>query len=93
MICIAQLLEIEVAITLCFHLFNTQHYKQRAVQEVSLQSIQSLRKIQEISQHSYRDAASYYRESTPCVVSKKNWNTKEDKGKSMMRALHVLWLV
>ena len=25
------------------------------------------------------------------VVSKKKWDTKEDKDKSMMRALYVLW--
>jgi len=26
------------------------------------------------------------------IVSEKNWNTKEDKGKSMMHALYALWL-
>jgi len=34
--------------------------------------------------HSLRKAVLCYCKSTPCVVSKKNWNTKEDKGKSMM---------
>ena len=29
----------------------------------------------------------------PCIVSEKNWNTKEDKDKFMMRVLYVLWLV
>ena len=32
-----------------------------------------------------------YRELTPCVVREKYWNTKEDKGKSMMCVLYVLW--
>ena len=32
-------------------------------------------------------------ESTPSIVSEENWDTKEDKGKSMMCALCVLWLV
>ena len=32
----------------------------------------------------------HYRELTPWAVSKKKWDTKEDKGKSMMRALYVL---
>ena len=31
--------------------------------------------------------------STPFPVSKDEWNTKEDTGKSMKNALHVLWLV
>jgi len=25
-----------------------------------------------------------YHESTPCIVSKKNWNTKKEKGRFMM---------
>ena len=29
-------------------------------------------------QHSHREATSHYHKSTPCVVSKKSWNTKED---------------
>jgi len=29
---------------------------------------------------------------TPSVISEKNWNKKEDKGKSMMHALYVLRL-
>ena len=33
-----------------------------------------------------------YRKLKPCIVSEKNWNTKEDKGKSMIRALYVLQL-
>ena len=28
---------------------------------------------------------------TPVVVSKDEWNTKEDTGKSMKNALYVLW--
>ena len=34
-----------------------------------------------------------YQKATPCIVSKKNLNTKEEKGKSMIRALHILWWV
>ena len=36
---------------------------------------------------------SSYHESTPWVVSKVKWYTKEDKGKSMMGALYVLQYV
>ena len=32
-----------------------------------------------------------YHESTPWDVSKKKWDTKEDKSKSMMCTMHVLW--
>ena len=39
-----------------------------------------------------REAISLYRKSTPCVVSEKNWNTKEDKGRSMIHTLYILWL-
>ena len=31
-----------------------------------------------------------YCESTPWAVSKKEWDTKEDKGKSMMLPVYVL---
>ena len=31
-----------------------------------------------------------YHKSTPCAVSKKKWDTKEDKGKSMMCTLYIL---
>ena len=34
-----------------------------------------------------------HRKLTPYFVSKKNWNTKENKGQSMMCVLHVLWLM
>ena len=48
-------------------------------------------KIQVISianeQHSHREC---YSQLTPCVVSEKNWITKEDKGKSMMCILFIL---
>ena len=37
------------------------------------------------SQHSHRETASCYHTLIPCVViERKFWNTKEDKGKSMM---------
>jgi len=42
--------------------------------------------------HCLREAISHYLKSTPSVVSKKDWNTKEDKSKSMMHALYVLQL-
>ena len=42
--------------------------------------------------HCLREAILCYHKSTPGVVSKKNWNTKDNKGKSMMHALYVLWL-
>ena len=42
--------------------------------------------------NSHREATSSYCKLTPCIVSEKNWNTKEDKGKPMMRALYVLRL-
>ena len=45
------------------------------------------------SQHSHRETASCYHELIPCIVSEKNWNTKEDKGKSMKCVLYVLRLV
>ena len=43
-------------------------------------------------QHSHRETASCYHELIPCIVSEKNWNTKEDKGKSMTCVLYVLQL-
>ena len=42
--------------------------------------------------HCLREAISCYCELKPSVVSEKNWNTKEDKGKSMMHAMYILWL-
>jgi len=27
--------------------------------------------------------------SVPCIIGKKNWNTKEDNGKSLINLLHV----
>ena len=43
--------------------------------------------------HCLMEAISRYRESTSTVVSKKNWNTKDDKGESMMHALYILQLI
>ena len=34
----------------------------------------------------------HYHQLTPSVVSEKNWDTKEDQGKSSMRVLYVLQL-
>ena len=36
-------------------------------------------------------AITCYHQSTPFVVSKDEWDTKEDTGKSMKNALYVLW--
>ena len=33
-----------------------------------------------------------HHESMPCIVSEKNWNTKEHKGQSMIHVLYVLQL-
>ena len=38
-------------------------------------------------QHSHRQTVSHYHESTPCIACEKNWDTKEDKDKSMMCVL------
>ena len=44
--------------------------------------------IQVRYQNNHQKAASRYRESTPCWhCQRKNWDTKEDKGKSMMRVV------
>ena len=82
---------------LCFQLCSivTQHYKQRTVQEVfAINSVamQNIAGNKHNGQHSHREATSRYCKSTSCVVSEKNWNTKDDKGKSMVRALYVLQL-
>jgi len=39
-----------------------------------------------------REAILWYCISTPCIVSKKEWNTKEEKGKPMMHAFYALLL-
>ena len=44
------------------------------------------------SQHSHREAILYYHKLTPSIVNEKNWNTKEDKSKTMMHVLYVLRL-
>ena len=43
------------------------------------------------SQHSNRKAVSRYHQSTPCFVSEKNWNTREDKGKRVL--YDCSWLI
>ena len=69
----------------------TKRHKRRTVLESCLQSIQSPRKIRTILTNVlWGSHALRYHESTPWAVSKKKWDTKEDKGKSMMRALYVL---
>ena len=42
--------------------------------------------------NSHREAIPCYHELTPCIVSEQNWDTKEDKGKSVMHLLYVLQL-
>jgi len=39
------------------------------------------------------EAISRYCKLTPCIVCEKNWNTKEDKGKSMIHVFYILQLV
>jgi len=65
-------------ITQCY---NKEQYKKLECRKYGAESI-----------HSLREAISCYRESTPSFVSEKNWNIKEDKGKSMIHALYMLWL-
>ena len=65
-----------------------QCYKQRTVLEVPLQYPH---KIRVISVYKHGNHTSRYHESTPWTVSKKKWDTKVDKGKSMMHTLYVLW--
>ena len=39
--------------------------------------------------HSHREAILCYHKLTPCVVSKKNWDKKEDKGKCVLQVLFL----
>ena len=41
--------------------------------------------------HCLKETKSHYHKSIPSIVREKNWNIKDDKGKSMMLALYVLW--
>ena len=63
------------------------------VREVSLQSIQSLWKIWAISIIVGTATGKPHHASIPCIASKKNWNTMEDKGKTVMRVLYMLRLM
>ena len=47
-------------------------------------------KIRVESMHYLREAISHNHKWTPSVVIKKDWNTKEDRDKSMMHALYIL---
>ena len=76
----------------CVHIFLLRHLTKRIVQEASLQSIQLLRKIPTIRIIANTATGKPHCASTPCVVSEKHWNTREDKGKSMMCVLYVLRL-
>ena len=83
-----------VAITFRFHLFQsvTQRYKRRKVQEASLQSIQSLWKIQARYQHNHREATSPYHELTPYRnCQRKNWTTKVRQVYDACIVQYVLW--
>ena len=59
-----------------------------AINQVAMESTDNKHNIQ----HIHKEATSCYHESTPCVVSEKDWNTKENKDKSMMHVLYVLQL-
>ena len=66
----------------------TQCYKQRTVPEIPLQS------TTENIDNSCLQMESHilcFCESTPWAVSRKKRDTNEDKAKSMMHALYVLW--
>ena len=69
-----------------YALLITHHYKQK---KILWNESRSLSKIWDKNQW---EATSCYHRSTPCIVSEKNWNTKEDKCKSMISALHILQL-
>ena len=43
--------------------------------------------------YSHREVISHYYKSTPCIVNEKNWDTKEDEGRSVMCVLYMLQLV
>ena len=79
-------LKSEVAFTLCFHLF-TAHYTafedSAAISQVTMKNTDDFHL--QMGSH-----ASRYCELTLWTVSKKKWDTKEDKGKSMIRAFYVL---
>ena len=82
------------AITLHFQLCSARYtaLQQRTELESSLQSVQSPRKIQTIPVYKRTVGKPWIAlpRINTLAVSKKKWDTKEDKGKSMMHALYVL---
>ena len=66
-----------VAMLRSLHSINKEQYKKLLCYESSRYG-----KCKRKAWHSQREAISRYRKSTPCVVNKMNWNTKEDKGMS-----------
>ena len=85
-------LESAAAITLCFLLCSARY--------TALQTKNSVRIVSAISPVTTENTddsrlQTYCRETmhraTPSAVSKKKWDTKEDKGKSTMHALYILW--
>ena len=64
----------------------TQHFKSRTFPEAPLQSTHTKR-----NDFHFKGKPSYARaKSTPFPVSKDEWDTKEDTGKSMKNALYIL---
>ena len=66
----------------------TQHYKQRTVGELPLNQTSHHGKYG-LSPFTNIGKPLHYCILTPWAVSKKKWDTKEDKGKSVMCALYV----
>ena len=64
----------------------TKHHKRRTVLESNLQSPQKIRTIPLLQMYC-REAM---HRATAFGCQQKKWDTKEDKGKSMMRALYIL---
>ena len=68
---------------LCFQLCFA-HYTPLQMKN-SMRSVSAINSValenQAVSQHSQREATLCYHKSTPCINRKKNWNTKEDRGK------------
>ena len=69
----------------------TQQYESRTVRKVPLQSKQLLLKIQTV--FIMKGAITCYRQIYTFAISKDEWDTKEDTGKSMKNALYIKALV
>ena len=79
----------EVSITLCCVQPVIQHYKSRTVRIALLQSKVATMKNKD--DFCYEGKPSHATtKSIPFAVSKGEWDTKEDTGKSMKNALYIL---